>query len=204
MAEWQSILEEIARAVFGLICHQDPSILMKVGGREIPLCPRCMGLHLGFLCSFIALKVWTAGRITRAGKTTKFVLVAGLGSMAVDWWIGGHLGLFAPTTLTRLITGLAGGSALGILFSSYRRSLILLPNSSAIKSTAPKAASLICFSTCVGIAVTSLSGWVLLLCILLLTFAANVSLTVHTVILIVRSRLFPRPVLHGSPFHEGG
>jgi hypothetical protein len=124
--------------------------------------------------------------------------------MAVDWWIGGHLGLFAPTTLTRLITGLAGGSALGILFSSYRRNLIPLPNSSAIKPTAPKTAGLICFSIGVGLAVTSLSGWVLLLSILLLTFAANVSLTVHTVILIVRSRVFPRPALHVPPFQKGG
>lgn len=160
MAEWQSILEEIAGTIFGLICHQDSSILMKVDGREILLCPRCMGLHLGFLFSFIALKVWTAKRINVVERTTKFILAVALGSMAVDWGVGGHLGLFTPTTLSRLITGLAGGSVVGILLSSYRRSLIPPPNAFAFNPTGSQAAGLICFSICVGVTVATWSNWV--------------------------------------------
>ena len=43
------MLGEACRILFGSFCHQDPSILMVVDGRLLELCPRCVGLHVGFL-----------------------------------------------------------------------------------------------------------------------------------------------------------
>ena len=49
------LLDDLSTRVFGLVCHQIPSILIDIGGRDVALCPRCIGLHVGFFASFILL-----------------------------------------------------------------------------------------------------------------------------------------------------
>ena len=103
----ETILETLTGLIFGVICHQDPSILMESDGKAVLLCPRCIGLHLGFLSSFVVMALSTRRRITVKRRETRLVLAIGVASMALDWGLGGHLGLFAPTTFSRLATGLA-------------------------------------------------------------------------------------------------
>lgn len=204
MVGWETTLDEITRFIFGLICHQDHSILMKVGGREVLLCPRCMGLHLGFLPSFVVMMLWTSDRIRVVRRAAVFAVAIALGSMVIDWGFGGHLGLFAPSSFSRLATGLASGSALSVLVVSYRRAMTMPLKSPALNLSGVQTGGLICFSLCLGLVSVTLSNWVFLSSILLLAVITNASLAIHTVALILRSRLFKLAVVPSSPFNKGG
>jgi uncharacterized membrane protein len=204
MVGWETTLDEITRFIFGLICHQDPSILIKVGGREVLLCPRCMGLHLGFLSSFIVIALWTSDRIRVVRREALFAVAAAVGSMAIDWGVGGYLGFFAPSSFSRLATGLASGSALSLLAVSYRQGRAKPPQSFVLDLTGVQTTGLICFSLCLGLALVTLSNWVLLSSVLLFAVIANASLVIHTVALILRSRPVKLTVVPSSPFNRGG
>jgi len=204
MIVWETIIEKITGFIFGLICHQDFSILMKVDGREILLCPRCMGLHLGFLSSFIILALLTSNRIKIVARVTQLILAIAIGSMAIDWGLGGYLGLFTPTTFSRLATGLVCGTALSVLVTSYRRGMAMPLAPSNLNLTGFQVGSLICSSLCVGAAVVVLSSWMFLSSILLLSVIANASLAIHTVALILRSRLSQRAVVESLSNDKGG
>jgi uncharacterized membrane protein len=204
MVGWETALEEITRFIFGLICHQDPSFLMKVGGREVLLCPRCMGLHLGFLSSFVFMMLWTSDRIRVLRRAAVFVVAIALGSMVIDWGFGGHLGLYTPSSFSRLATGLASGSALSVLVVSYRRAMTMRLKSPALNLSGAQTGGLICFSLCLGFVAVTLANWIFLSFILLIAMITNASLAVHTVALILRSRLFKLTVVPSSPFNKGG
>jgi uncharacterized membrane protein len=200
----ETALEKITGALFGLICHQDPAILMRVEGREFLLCPRCIGLHVGFLSSFIVMTLWTSGRIKIVPRTTRLLLAMAIGSMAVDWGLGGHLGLFTPTSFSRLTTGLICGSALSVLLTSYRRRMSVPWNGPTISLTGLQTVGLICFSLCVGAGAVMLNSWVFLSSLLLIVVIANAALAMHTCALFARSHRFWRTVVESSPSHKGG
>ena len=204
MFAWEAILEEISRTIFGLICHQDPSILMKIGGKEILLCPRCAGLHMGFLYSFVATILLTRKRIRIVEMPTKLILIIALGSIAVDWGVGGYLKLFTPTSLSRFLTGLAGGSALGILVTSYRRGMTLPLSNLTINLNGLHVVGLICLSFFIGIVVVALNSWALISLVLLLSVSTNALIAIHTMALFLRSRLFSGIAVGASSYNKGG
>jgi len=198
------IIEKIAGMIFGLICHQDSTILMSVDGRKILLCPRCMGLHLGFISSFLLLTLWTSDRTKLISKSSLFILAIAIGSMAIDWGVGGYLGLFAPTTFSRLATGLASGSALSALLISYRRGMLMRFDVPGLYFNSVHIASLVCFSVFFGIITVTLSSWIVLTTILLLTVITNITIVVHTLIMIIQLRLLQRAIIKNLPHNQGG
>ena len=200
----ETILERITATVFGFLCHQDPGILMTVAGKEILLCPRCMGLHLGFSSSFILMALTTSSRVRIIGRATQLVFAMAIGSMAIDWGLGGCLGLYAPTHLSRLATGLATGSALSVLVISYRRGMVMPLDAATLNLTGPQMASLVCFSSSFCYLVVVLNHWAFLSSVLLLCVIANASIAVHTVVLIMRSRLVRRAAVDSLLTNKGG
>lgn len=201
---WEMILEKITRIIFGLICHQDPTILMKVDSSVILLCPRCMGLHLGFIFSFIVLAIWPNSLIKVAKKTTWVILTIAIGSMPIDWGLGGYFGLYGPTSFSRLLTGLASGSALSVLVTSYRHGLVSHIKDSMLYLTGFQIGCLIFFSFCVGLLVLDLCSCLFLSSILFLSVVANALIAMHTISLILRIRLFRRENNISLPSIYGG
>jgi uncharacterized membrane protein len=189
----EAILEKVTKFIFGLICHQDPSVLMQVNGKDIYLCPRCIGLHLGFLISFVIMALSFKERIRIADMKSRIMLAVAIGSIGLDWGLGSYFGLYTPTHISRLITGLACGSALSVLFIYYRRDLTLPYNTQTVDATGGKIGGIICATVVVGSAIVAFSNWAALSLVLLLTVAANVLLIVHSFILMVRTRFFKKP-----------
>lgn len=187
----ENIFENITSVVFGLICHQDSSFLLTVDGREVLLCPRCMGLQIGFLSSYLFLWCWVRGRTTIVEKLAYVTIVISLGALTLDW-AGGHLGFWIPTSNSRLITGLAGGVAFSTLTYAYRRkinnSIRLKPH----KFTAVNFVLLFSFSLLVGLALVRLSGWPVLSSALLLTVTINSIIIIHKIFIVTGSHLSRR------------
>lgn len=198
------MLEEASRLVFGAICHQDPCLLMEIDGRLLLLCPRCAGLHLGFLTAFTATTLWFGSRIRIAGRGAAAALVAAVGSMLVDWALGGQMGLFTPSIHSRLVTGLACGSALAILLVAYRSSLAPRPQGVTISLTLGQTVGVACFSVGLGVLAVSLSSWALLTLLCLASVFTNLAITVDTVGRMCGSRLMRCAAARTASHSRGG
>lgn len=200
------MLEEASRILFGCFCHQDPSILLTIEGELVCLCPRCIGLHLGFITAFIAASTWFRRGLVLSRVGTRLLLLLAVASLAFDWGIGGHLGLYVPTAHSRLLTGLACGSALAVLLVAYRSSLWTI-SITAARSAAPLAvAGVMLPSLAVGSLAVALSGWTLLTSLCAVGVLANVILVLETAVRMLRVRLrSARSVqMKAASYSEGG
>lgn len=111
-------MERIAHSLFRLICHQDPSTLLWVGGEPIPLCPRCIGLHVGFFAAMVFL-ILAGWRRARAGsRAWRWAALLAFGALVLDWGAG-QVGLRSPTMASRLLTGAACGASLAPAALAY-------------------------------------------------------------------------------------
>jgi uncharacterized membrane protein len=200
------MLGEASRILFGCLCHQDPSILLTIDGQLVYLCPRCIGLHLGFIAAFMAASVWFRRGLVLSRRGTRLLLLLAVASLAFDWGVGGRLGLYTPTTYSRLLTGLACGSALAVLLVAYRSSLWTI-SIGAARSAAPLAAAgVIASSFAAGWLAVTLSGWTLLTSLCVVSVLANVVLVLETAVrmLRVRLRLARCVAVKDASYSEGG
>jgi uncharacterized membrane protein len=116
------MLHELSHSFLSIFCHQDPAICWQHGGLEV-LCPRCIGMHAGFLITLVLLH--------RGAKQASLVVaVAVLCAAALEWCLA-HTGLRESTDVSRLVTGLATGWAVGSLCRDYLENQILVRLSSA-------------------------------------------------------------------------
>jgi uncharacterized membrane protein len=200
------VLGEACRILFGSFCHQDPSILMVVDGRLLELCPRCVGLHLGFITSFImaSLSFRRGLVLTRTG--TRLLLVLAVASLAFDWGVGGRLGLYAPGSYSRLLTGLACGSALAVLLTAYRTGLWTISVGTDPGARASAVAGVMLLSLAAGVLIVEISGWAALTALCATSVLANVTLAIGTTVrmLRVRLRLSKCAEAPGAAYSEGG
>jgi len=200
------MLGEASRVLFGYFCHQDPSILLAIDGQLVCLCPRCIGLHLGFITAFIAASIWLRRGLVLSRMGTRLLLLLAVASLAFDWGIGGHLGLYVPTAHSRLLTGLACGSALAVLLVAYRSSLWTI-SVGAARSAAPLAvARVMLVSLAAGSLAVTLTGWTPLTSLCVVGVLANVVLVFGTVVRTLRVRLrSARAVqMKAASYSEGG
>ena len=51
------VLDELAREVFGFLCHQDPARTWEPGGAALAMCARCVGVYVGFALAVPMLAV---------------------------------------------------------------------------------------------------------------------------------------------------
>lgn len=197
------MLEEAGRVVFGFMCHQDSSLLLAIDGRLLLLCPRCAGLHLGFLTTFTMTTIWFGSTSGLARRGVRVVLVAAVASLLLDWGIGGQMGLFTPSIQSRLLTGLACGSALAIVLAAYRRSLGTPTPVATADLTLAQTFCVMSASAGLGVVAVSQSSWAFLTLLCLVSVGANAALLVDTVVRMWRSRL-GQPVANRSPSYSRG
>jgi uncharacterized membrane protein len=91
------------------LCHQIPDRSYLLGDLQMPLCARCIGIHVGFLLSSIAL--WIGGRKFSSAMPGKSAL-ATLGAMeivGVALALASYAGLGGSDNPTRTISGLLIG-----------------------------------------------------------------------------------------------
>jgi uncharacterized membrane protein len=174
------VLEQVSQILFGAICHQDPSALLIVDGRALLLCPRCMGLHLGFLFTFVLLFICARGRTRPTRPTILLVITPAVASMCIDWFVGGKLGLFAPTSVSRLVTGLACGSGLAMLLVAYRGDSRRLAEARVVGLSVSRAALIAIISSSVGVALALTGSWVTITSILIVSVMANAVIAAET------------------------
>jgi uncharacterized membrane protein len=183
------MLGEASRILFGCFCHQDPTTLMTVGGELVHLCPRCMGLHLGFTFAFLAGCVRFRRGLVLSRTGPRLILALSVGSLAFDWAVGGHLGLYGPNAVSRLLTGLACGSSLALLLIAYRTSLWSISFGTSDGAGALSVAGVMAASATLGLLAVTLSGWALLTTLCMACVAANITLVVGTTVRMLRVRL---------------
>ena len=95
------------------LCHQLPERSFFFNGIQLPLCARCTGIYIGFVCAFtlLAIVYWRAPR--RGGLSRFFyVSIALLGVPLVFDGLSSYLGFRGTTNTIRLLSGAAFGTLL--------------------------------------------------------------------------------------------
>jgi uncharacterized membrane protein len=112
-----------AHAVLQGVCAQRPSHSFLFSGQPLPVDARMTGIYPGAACSLLwyllVCRAQYSGRFTRG---TSIVLALCIGAMAIDGLNSLAADLTIPTryettNLTRLVTGLLGGVAIGAFLS---------------------------------------------------------------------------------------
>lgn len=101
----------VVMAVFSGVCHQLPDRSPQLGGVQLAVCHRCLGIYLALFAApfgFLVLRKWD-GLLHRGARW--FVLGAVL--IPGTDWLGDAVGLWANTPLTRLATGAVFGLTAG-------------------------------------------------------------------------------------------
>jgi len=109
-------MENLIETFFSFICHQDKDILIRIYDEFIPLCPRCIGLHVGFFVSSITF-LFRRNQNLFLNPKTKFALII-LTSLAGIHWLLGDQGIVTPSSLSRFYTGFLSGIGFGLLLNS--------------------------------------------------------------------------------------
>ena len=192
-----AIFHGVVKAVFGLICHQEPSRLMLVDGTEVPLCPRCIGLQTGFLVSFVVVSLSIRGRMNYEGKFCRFLLMFAIALTGIHWGLG-QMGMIEPGVDPRLLTGLITGAGLGILFQSYRRGRFMPRSTPTVVVSPARAIGVICLSTLLVFVARDMSSWIAFVGIVVVSFLVNVIIVIQTATLVLPGRRHPIPLLYSS------
>lgn len=198
------MLEDLSRAVFGVVCHQHEHLLLEVEGRLLLLCPRCAGLQLGFLTAFAVTRIRFGRDVRIAGTGALVVLAAAVGSLLIDWGVGGQIGLFTPSHESRLVTGLLCGAALGMLLLSYRRGLAPRPAAGLTDLTLGRALTAMALSVAAGVLSLSVQSWAFVTVLCLSAVAANAAVVMDTTIRMFTARARHRRGVGAVPQSIGG
>jgi uncharacterized membrane protein len=200
------VLGEACQTLFGSFCHQDPSILMVVDGRLLELCPRCVGLHFGFITAFITATLSFRRGLVLSRTGSRVLLVLAVASLAFDWSVGGRLGLYAPGVHSRLLTGLACGSALAVLMTAYRSSLWSISVGAARGARARDVGAVMLLSIAGGVLLVGAAGWTALTALCAVSVVTNVAIVLGTTarMLRVRLRLGRCAGMRDAAYSEGG
>jgi uncharacterized membrane protein len=101
----------------GLICHQRPERSFHVGGVQLPVCGRCLGLYLSGACG--AVIAWVASRRNGVRDARIALIVAAIPTVltvSLEF-----LGLMHPTNLVRAASALPLGAAAAWIFVTSLR-----------------------------------------------------------------------------------
>jgi uncharacterized membrane protein len=175
-------LKILSENYFSLICHQDQSTLLCIDGDFIPLCPRCMGLHMGFIISAIALMVSVKNRIKISGSLSFIILTTGLGLMVMEWTFA-KFTIYQSTILSRLLTGLVAGSIFGLLFTIYKKGFTRSVYSGQTIINASRIICLISMSIIGGVLILLSNNWTIIDISLIISVTSNFILIIHTIML---------------------
>lgn len=93
--------------VFSPVCHQIPARSPVLGGVQIAICDRCVGIYLGLVLGIVTVG-WAHRLWQLMGQHDRYVLLASLLPAGIDW-IGPILGLWGNGPVSRALTGLIFG-----------------------------------------------------------------------------------------------
>ena len=112
-------LDKIIYQLLGLVCHQDKSILIAISGEFIPLCPRCLGLHVGFFLTLIFINKIIQRKVNLDKPLNLFAILFIISLAGIHWFLGA-LDIIEMNSLSRFITGFVSGSGLYVFLHSIK------------------------------------------------------------------------------------
>ncbi len=180
---WFEFIEGTIKFCFGLICHQDRSILFHIDGNPIPLCPRCIGMHLGFT-ALIIFYTLSNFKPPRLGNRTSQILLSSAICFAGIHWLLGQLGLLEMDSISRLTTGFITGVAVSLLLYSYRYETNIITHRINVQKRILLIQGLVIIT--VGIISAFISNYSLILFFLSLSLAININSIINTLILLLK------------------
>ena len=95
----------------GHICHQQRERSFQMGGLQLAVCARCLGLYLGGAAGTLA--AWTQG-LSASSRSRRALLVAALPTaltVGLEW-----VGLWLPSNAVRFVSALPLGCTAGWVF----------------------------------------------------------------------------------------
>ncbi|MEF8811811.1 MAG: DUF2085 domain-containing protein [Bacteroidales bacterium] len=175
------ILGVISNHFFSLFCHQDPSILIEIAGKNIMLCPRCSGLHMSFFISLFYFSIEKRKRTYLSGLTSKLICFAGITIIILEWLFA-RFSIITPTILSRLTSGLVAGSIICILMLLYRRKFIFKSNHGQNFSW-KSIIGITGLSLIIGLFVFQLESWTFITILLVMVVLVNITFLLQTILL---------------------
>ena len=174
---FSEILHLVSSYVFSLICHQNSTVLIEAGGQNIMLCPRCSGLHTGFLCCVLYAFFIFKGKIRLYGLFPKIFCASAFTILFFEWLLA-QLNITHSTTESRYITGLLAGCAFGLLALAYRSYYLYSFNK---QTNGSMLLVLIVTTLITGLGFSQLTNWNLITLLLLTMVLANLVFFVYTI-----------------------
>lgn len=116
----ENTILRIIRKYCRLICHQKPNRCFKIKGYLMPICARCTGIIISFVCAVICL--------VNKLYINKILAIIMTLIMFIDWLIQ-FLKIKTSTNIRRLVTGLIGGFGMSYVYYYIISYIINLCNS---------------------------------------------------------------------------
>lgn len=178
------LLHSLSDTLFGLICHQDPAILIELNGRTLMLCPRCTGLHVGFLLAWFSIWLSANGKLRVEGAFTKWFSLLSISFLFAEWFLA-QVQVVSSSAESRYVSGLFAGAACLLLVVAYRNRMI----TSSKTSAKPNSVNLIVRTAAallVGLLLSRLDSWFVVTAGLLLAVVCNFMFFLFTLLLRVK------------------
>ena len=100
---------------FSFVCHQLPSRSPHVGGVQLAVCHRCMGIYWALPAAALVFGLSRGLRFVTRYRTMTIVVLAGIPA-GIDW-MGDILGFWVNTPSSRWVTGAIFGLVAGYLLT---------------------------------------------------------------------------------------
>lgn len=108
-AKWQAVILH----VFSPVCHQIPIRSPHIGGVQLAICDRCVGIYLGLVGGVLTIG-WGRALWGAVGQQGHYVLFGSLAVLGIDW-LAPLVGLWPNGPVSRATTGLI----FGLIAASY-------------------------------------------------------------------------------------
>jgi uncharacterized membrane protein len=119
--ELMEFIEMLSRNFFSQFCHQNPELLIRISGEYVYLCPRCIGLHVGFFLTGLLFLLYKKEVVIKQNQLPILILLI---SVTFFHWLAANLSLVEDSECLRIITGSITGSSFFMFFSFMRNEFI--------------------------------------------------------------------------------
>lgn len=98
----------VVMSVFDPVCHQISARSPYLGGVQVAVCDRCVGIYVGIVLG-VASAGWGRAVWKTVGNHVRYVVLGSLVPLGLDW-IGPVLGLWTNIPESRALTGFVFGA----------------------------------------------------------------------------------------------
>lgn len=115
-------VRSLVMAAFSAVCHQMSSRSPHIGGIQLAVCDRCLGIYLALAAT---AAMYPLARIVERplGRHAGLVILVGVLVPGMDWAVD-VLGFWSNTPVSRLMTGAVFGIVAGYYFAGGMVGLI--------------------------------------------------------------------------------